>query len=129
MHSMKLARAALVLALAMVGCTSGGHRTGVRDRNLITADEILRVNANTAYEAVERLRPAFLTTRGANSIQDPTPVTPVVYLDGLRYGPAASMSTIPAMGIASIQYLPPIEAGMRYGLGHEGGAILIVSKR
>lgn len=129
MRSMKLARAALVLALATIGCTSGGHRTGVRDRNLITADEITRVNANTAYEAVERLRPAFLTTRGANSIQDPTPPTPVVYLDGLRYGPTASLNSIPAMGIASIQYLPPIEAGMRYGLGHEGGAILIVSKR
>jgi hypothetical protein len=129
MRSMILARVALVLALATVGCGSGGHRTGVKDRNLITADEIVRVNANTAYEAVERLRPAFLTTRGATSLQDQSPVTAVVYLDGLRYGTVTSLSTIPATGIASIQFLPPIEAGMRYGLGHEGGAILIVSKR
>lgn len=128
MRSTRVACAALVLALATVACTSSGHRSPARDRNMITADEILHANANTAYEAVERLRPAFLTTRGSMSIQDPTPPTPIVYLDGVRYGIAASMASIPAMGISTIQYLPPIEAGMRYGLGHEGGAILIVTK-
>lgn len=129
MHAPIVARAALILALATVGCSSSTHRSPPRDRNLITADEILRSNATTALEAVERLRPGFLTTRGATSIQDPNPPTPIVYLDGIRYGIAQSLSSIPAIGIATIQYLPPIEAGMRYGLGHDGGAILVVSKR
>ena len=129
MRSMTAARVALVLVLATVGCASSGSHAARRDRNLITADEIAHSNANTAYEAVERLRPNFLTTHGAQSIQDPSPPTPIIYLDGVRYGALGSLTTIPATGIATIQYLSPIEAGMRYGLGHEGGAILVVSKR
>jgi hypothetical protein len=129
MRSTLLARAALVMVLTTIGCSSAGHRAPKQDRNLITADEITRSNASNALEAVERLRPAFLTTRGSVSIQDPTPPTPIVYLDGIRYGVASQLSTISAMGIATIQYLPPIEAGMRFGLGHEGGAILISTRR
>ncbi|NUQ21991.1 MAG: hypothetical protein HOQ09_13665 [Gemmatimonadaceae bacterium] len=129
MRRSMVAHAALALVLAATGCVSAGaSRAAKRDRYLITSDEIVRSNASNAMEAVERLRPAFLTTRGPTSIQDPSPPTPIIYLDGIRYGSTRSLATIPALGIATIQYLPPIEAGMRYGLGHEGGAILVVTK-
>ena len=122
-------RLALALVLATAGCASSGHtHQPPRNRYLITSDEIAKSNATNALEAVERLRPAFLTTHGSMSIQDPNPPTPIVYLDGIKYGDVRSLPTIPALGIATIQYLPAIEAGMRFGLGHEGGAILIVSK-
>jgi hypothetical protein len=116
-------------ALLMLGaCNGQPSHVAPRDRNLITADEIARSNASNAYEAVERLRPGFLRTRGVESIQHPEPPTPMIYLDGMRYGPLQTLSTVPAMGILSIQYLNAVDATQRFGMGHAGGAILITTK-
>jgi hypothetical protein len=119
----------VVAALASLACgASKGSRVAPTNRNLITADEIERSNASTAYEIVERLRPAFLRTRGSQSIQNPTPLSPIVYLDGMRYGQVASLAQIPAIGVISIQYMNAVDASQRFGLGNEGGAILVSTK-
>ena len=115
-------------ALASVACASKAGRIVPPNGDLITADEIARSNASSAYEIVQRVRPAFLRTRGSQSIQNPTPPSPVVYLDGMRYGPVGSLAQIPAIGIVSIQYMNAIDATQRFGLGHEGGAILVSTK-
>ena len=117
-----------VAALTLGACNPKSGRIAPQDRNLITADEIARSNATNAYEAVERLRPAFLRTRGSQSIQNQEPPTPMVYVDGMRYGTLQTLATVPTIGIVSIQYLNAIEATQRYGFGHEGGAIMIVTK-
>lgn len=120
----------VVAALLAIGACAGvkSHRVAPRDRNMITADEIDRANASNAYEIVERLRPAFLRTRGAESLQNPTPPTPIIYLDGMRYGTLQTLASVPAIGIISIQYLNAIDATQRFGFGNEGGAILITTK-
>ena len=125
MRTLAIAAAAL---LTLGAC--GGKRQHVtpQDRNLITADEIAKSNATNAYEAVERLRPAFLRTRGSQSLQNQVPPTPMIYIDGMRYGPLQTLSSVPAIGIVSIQYLTAIEATQRYGFGNEGGAIMITTK-
>lgn len=122
--------AIVVAALLTVGACAGrkSGRAAPQDRNLITADEIARSNASNAYEIVERLRPAFLRTRGAESLQNPTPPTPIIYLDGMRYGTLQTLASVPAIGIVSIQYLNAIDATQRFGFGNEGGAILITTK-
>lgn len=125
MRTFAIAAAAL---LTLGACAAKGRHVAPQDRNLITADEIARSNATNAYEAVERLRPAFLRTRGSQSIQNQAPPTPMIYIDGMRYGPLQTLSSIPAIGIVSIQYLNAIEATQRYGFGHEGGAIMITTK-
>jgi len=124
-------RIAIVVAalLTMAACAGPKSRhVAPKDRNLITADEIARANASNAYEIVERLRPAFLRTRGAESLQNPTPPTPIIYLDGMRYGTLQTLASVPAIGILSIQYMNAIDATQRYGFGHEGGALLITTR-
>lgn len=120
----------VVAALLTIGACAGtkSRRVTPPDRNMITADEIDRANASNAYEIVERLRPAFLRTRGAESLQNPTPPTPIIYLDGMRYGTLQTLASVPAIGIISIQYLNAIDATQRFGFGNEGGAILITTK-
>lgn len=120
-----------IVAAALVSLAACGGKTGhvaPQNRNLITADEIAKSNASNAYEAVERLRPAFLRTRGPQSIQNPEPVTPVIYVDGMRFGALHSLAQVPALGILSIQYLSALDASQRFGLGNEGGAILVTTK-
>ena len=125
MRTFAIAAAAL---LTLGACGARPHHVTPQDRNLITADEIAKSNASNAYEAVERLRPAFLRTRGAQSLQNQEPPTPMIYVDGMRYGPLQTLSSIPAIGIVSIQYLSAIEATQRFGFGNEGGAIMITTR-
>lgn len=125
MRILTIAAAALVTLSACGGRSS--HVAPV-DRNRITADEIAKSNAANAYEAVERLRPAFLRTRGSQSLQNQEPPTPMIYIDGMRYGALQSLASVPTLGIVSIEYLGAIEATQRFGLGNEGGAIMITTK-
>lgn len=125
MRTLAIAAAAL---LTLGACAGKPRHVTPQDRNLITADEIAKSNATNAYEAVERLRPAFLRTRGSQSLQNQEPPTPMIYIDGMRYGPLQTLSSIPAIGIVSIQYLSAIEATQRFGFGNEGGAIMITTK-
>jgi hypothetical protein len=124
-------RKSAIVAAALISLAACGGKpahVAPQSRNLITADEIANSNASNAYEVVERLRPTFLRTRGPQSIQNPEPVTPMVYVDGMRYGSLRSLMQVPAMGIISIQYLSALDASQRFGLGNEGGAILITTK-
>ncbi len=122
-----MSRIAIVAAalIGLAGCGPHATHAAAQNRNLITADEIERSNASNAMEAVERLRPAFLRTRGAQSIRNAEPPTPIVYVDGMRYGTLQTLSTIPAISIFSIEYMNAIDASQRFGMGHEGGAIVI----
>jgi len=124
-------RTSAIVAAALLtlgACNPKSARVAPQDRNLITADEIVKSNATNAFEAVERLRPAFLRTRGSQSLQNQEPPTPMVYLDGMRYGTLQTLASVPTIGIVSIQYLNAIEATQRYGFGNEGGAIMIVTR-
>ena len=125
MRTLAIAAAAL---FTLGACGGRPRHVTPQDRNLITADEIAKSNASNAYEAVERLRPAFLRTRGSQSLQNQEPPTPMIYIDGMRYGPLQTLSSIPAIGIVSIQYLNAIDATQRFGFGNEGGAIVITTK-
>jgi hypothetical protein len=58
-------------------------------------------------------------------------------MPGLRPGgrggpcmtPQAALASVPAADIASIEYVPPIEAGAIYGMGHGYGVVVIHSRR
>ena len=122
----------LLTAVCVVvgGCSSPGRQASApATRNVITADEIARVNAATALEAIQRLQPAMLTKhRGPSSLhlEDQAQIT--VYLDGTRFGGVGSLSMIEAMSILEIRFLSASEATFRYGTGNSGGAIEIKSR-
>jgi hypothetical protein len=115
----------LLLLVLLAACTTGAPRA-TRNRSLITADEISALHVATAYEVVEMLRPQFLRTRGAASINDPTPIPAVVYVDGFRHGDTPeALKTIDRVAVREIEYLDSREATTRFGTGHRGGAILV----
>jgi len=112
--------------------------------NRITADEIARVNAQTAYEVVQKLRPAMLRPRqvasanGQGGVSEGSPAKSgtnttsgelVVYMDGTRLGDIEQLRGIPASSVGSIRYYTASEAQTKWGSGHPGGAIEVTSKR
>ncbi|NIP80420.1 MAG: hypothetical protein GWM90_14830 [Gemmatimonadetes bacterium] len=93
---------------------------------MITAEEIQSIQAATAFDAVQRLRPEFLR-RGRVNVRDDTQALPVVYVDDVRYGGVDELKGIRASQVISIRYLNGADATTRYGTGHTGGALLVTT--
>jgi hypothetical protein len=109
-----------ICALIFAGCAStSGTQTPRRSANVITAEEIAASTAKDAAEAINLLRPQWLTTRG---------VSLALYLNNSRVTDPAIVQTIPATNIAEIRYLSSSEATTFFGTGNMGGAILVKTK-
>ena len=116
------------IALLVAGCGpagSGGTREASPSSRMLLADEIRTVGATNAYQAVTRLRPTWLRSRGVVSLRNPSAGEVVVYLDGVRFGGPRSLESIQAESIFQIEYLDPSDAHARFGIGHLGGAIVV----
>lgn len=120
-----------LLVAVTTGCFGSGmagKASGAVSRDLILRDEIVAAPEITnAYEAVRRLRPTFLKQRGPTSITQADSQPLVVYLNGVPAGGVAFLRTIPATDIRSIRHLNGQDATTRYGTGHGGGVIEVVT--
>jgi hypothetical protein len=126
-------RIAALLMLVLAGCASAGgtentSRTGNKNRNLITAEEVRNSNATNAYLLVQSLRPNMLTARGATSITLGDPGV-IVFLDDQRFGNVEALKTIHPNQIEQIRYLSASEAQNRWGTGFPQGVIQVMSRR
>lgn len=121
----------LAAACAIIGaCSSPGVQAGrPTTRNVILADDIARVGATNALEAIQRLQPRMLAKqRGPSSINFENQTQIAVYLDGTRFGGIESLSLIQATPILEIRFLSASEATFRFGTGNSGGAIVITTR-
>jgi hypothetical protein len=131
--SMRRILPAAFLLLLTGACTPTHDGTTTRSpRDVLTAEEIASTNALNAYEAISLKRPFFLKSRGPRSLrQAPVGQTtefPVVYVDKMYYGELESLRYISINDIKEIQYLDFNEATLRFGTGHSGGIILVLTK-
>ena len=119
---------AIALFVGVIACASKGVQSAPRRAtNAITAEEIANTGVSTVYDAIQRLRPQWLTSsrmRGAG-----TSDALLVYLDMNRYGTMDQLRQLPIGGITEIRYLSAAEATNRYGTGHSGGVILILMSK
>ena len=130
MRTPAIVPAAAVLVL-VAGCASSGSsssRPGA-SRDVILAPELMEIQRSNAYEAVERLRPRWLQSRGAGSIGTLERDTPRVYVDGQLYGDAETLRQLDIREIQEMRYMSASDATTRYGTNHTAGAILVVTRR
>lgn len=119
-----------VISTGLLACASGGGAGGgpSSGRDVITAEELERAPGVTnAYEAVERLRPNFLRSRGPQSLRSPTVPPIVVYLDQVRLGLVETLRGITVEAIQQIRHIPARDAQQRFGLDHTGGVIEVTT--
>jgi hypothetical protein len=136
---------ATIALLASTACASSSASTSAGPKagpNLITADEVARANVQNAYEAVQKLRPAMLRPRqmasanGQGGVMKDAPTGSsvaagevMVYMDNTRLGDITQLRGISASSIASVRYFSASEAQTKWGSGHAGGVIEVVTKR
>ena len=132
---------AVSLAVVISGCAAGTGGGGGSGSNVITAAQIEEISdtAVDVYSVVTRLRSLWLRPRGTGSIGGGggQPLALIVYMDGARFGyvdlPGRSgnnvLRSIESTDIREIRYLDASSATIRYGLGHDQGALLLTSNR
>ncbi len=125
---------ALALALASAACSSTGSSSGRsarinRNSNLITESELAEVTQQNVFDAVRRLRPAWLRVRGRGMVSLDMESTIPVYLDGILRGSTALLGRIRPSEVQEIRYLDPNDATIRYGSSHRDGAIMVTLKQ
>ncbi len=114
----------LVAVAAIIGCAPSpgtsemGRASAPRKANILTADEIsaAEADATTAWDALVRLRPIWLTARGPNSFYGTATDKPTLFIDGQQYYDTAPLRTIQANQVADIRYYRPDEAGAVFGV-------------
>ena len=96
---------------------------------IITREDIERVKARTALDAVQRLRSDVLVSRTApSSILLSKHLHPVVFLNDQYYGAIDELRHIPANDVEEIRILNGADAVQKFGSDYGGGVIQIISR-
>ena len=130
--SARLPRVAVVAALIVAAACApsapyGFHRATAApfpSRDLLGEYEIATAHASTAYDAIMRLRPTYLTWQRASTGNERR----LVYVDGTLMGGLDVLQTMPAADIHEVRLLTTLSGAFGYPLNNSGGAILITSK-
>ena len=121
--------ALLGLSLLLAGCVTGGTRTAsAGNQDIITRAQMFEVNANTAYDAVQKLRPSWLSSRGPTSVTDSSPTVATVYMSGSEVGDIEYLRNLRPDDVQELRYYEPGEAGARFGMGHPRGVIQVIPR-
>ena len=125
--------AVAVVTLAALGapaCASGPRASsGTRRGNdVITSEELAKVQFSNLYDVVQALRFRWLQTRGPDSI-NMQPGQVQVRLDDTQIGGVESLRGIAPTGVVTIQWVDPTTAAGRWGMGYGHGAILVSTHR
>ena len=129
-----------VLVLLVVGaCASGSVAPASaptpsslhRDPSVITQDELMdpAVGELTVYEAIQRLRPNFFSTRGTQTIANQgSGESGKVHasIDNAGVVELDQLKRIRASGVIEIRLLSPAAAMQRFGGSSKSGAVIAV---
>jgi hypothetical protein len=122
--------------VAVIGCASTPSRpdgtTPLRKGNLLTAEEIVNAHAdiNSAYDAVQRLRPNWLSPRGTMSSSTAGSNYAQVFVDEQFVGDINALKNINAYQVGDLRYYDPSQAGGRFGIkAGTNGAIEVIMKQ
>jgi hypothetical protein len=120
-----------VFLLAVAGtlaCATTKPKVPTRDTNVITESEINAAKVSNAFEAVDRLRPAYLRSRGRTRPNAGASAFARIYLDGQPYGDISTLRNIQIGQVREIHYYSGSEAMTRFGSQTGNGVIEIISR-
>ena len=114
------------LMIGLAGCASGsgggGGGGGGGGLNRLTADDLVTQQGADLLTAISQLRGRWLNARGGGS--------PGVHVDGRRsMGGLSDLRTISVSDVQEVEYLSASDATSRYGMGYQGGAIIVTTRR
>ena len=95
--------------------------------DIITFDQLASVRTATAFEAIQKVRPSFLYSRGSTTVLGTSAAYPTVYVDGVRYGSLETLRQIPASWIDEVK-LYRVSSPGNFTFQEMGGVIAIKTR-
>ncbi|MEO7101849.1 MAG: hypothetical protein ABI311_00815 [Gemmatimonadaceae bacterium] len=124
-------RLLLAFLISVAGCTHANTAVAPGgDPMVVTEDQIDQLRVTTAYDIVAQTHANFLHSRGRESQNPNVPPTPAhVYVDNTYYSnDVASLREIDAHDVMEIRFYQSYEAQYKFGSGHLGGVIQVITK-
>jgi hypothetical protein len=113
----------------LAGCTAAAtQRSGGPGRNLLTHEQLVATNSVNLYDALEKVRPEWLTSRGPTSVTDPRLTIASVFMNGHMLGKAESLREVLVADVTEVRFWPAGPAAARFGMGHPRGVIELTRK-
>ena len=129
---MRSSSGAVLFFLLLGACqsVSGGGGPGPSSLNSITVEELSAYPGSTVFQAVQRLRPAWVrprvtTVRGASGER----YYPHVFVDGIPRGELEILNGMNIQEVQEIRYLSASDATTRFGTGYPGGIIEVMTRK
>ena len=123
--------AAIVVVWALVGC-AGAARQGGEDRRAgrltLDQEQLAATNSLSLYDAIQKLRPDWLTSRGPTSVSNPAPSVVSVFMGGTMLGKADYLKEMRVLDVSEVRFWDAGQASARFGMGHPRGVIEITRK-
>jgi hypothetical protein len=128
----------MVLAISAAACAAraadGRPAPGRSGQTELSYEDIRNSPpARNLFDLINRERPHWLNRRSmAMPTSSRTPSDGgdvVVYRDGIRMGGAVTLRDIPTDIVESVRFLSGSEAASRFGLNHQYGAILVLTRK
>jgi hypothetical protein len=104
------------------------RRSRAGNSNVLKAEEFEGSTAIDLMALVQEFRPTWLHSRGVTSIRDQSAGQLRVYLNGVSAGDVNQLREIRVSDVKELRFLPAAQAHARYGVGHEGGVIEVLTK-
>jgi len=95
---------------------------------MISPAELSEIPNGTAFEAVRRLRPRWLQTRGVSSPRSGAGDFARVFIDNAPVGGIQALSRLAVQDVDSLVFMNASDATTRYGTGFTGGLIKVFTK-
>ena len=130
-----------MLLLSLAGCASktgapaagsgpapaAAVRAPRQDQQLITRDVIVGTEYTNLFDVIQALRSNWLRPKSAGDLGKADVLQ--VYLDNQRVGGMEELRNIAPLSVLSVRYFDPIQASARWGLGHNAGAIYVLTQK
>jgi hypothetical protein len=109
----------------LTACASAGT---LHDPNVITAPELTRSGAAKVYDAIRRLRPEMLRSRGSGALTYFAIRKPLVAVDNTLVGGVEVLRAMDIEQVARIESVGPWAAAKRYGMTFGDGVLLVTQR-
>jgi hypothetical protein len=121
-------RALFVFALTTTGftaCASANKQATSQpsSRNRLTREQLAGANTANLYDAISKVRPEWLSSRGPTSVTNSTPTSVDVFMNGSMLGKAEYLKEIGVIDVTEVRYWDAASASARFGMGHPRGVI------
>jgi len=120
---------ALATSCVLIGCATAtpGERSHGNSTQL-TETELAATNSDNLFDAISKLHPEWLSTRGPKSATDMTLASVDVVMNGSVVGSADYLRQVRLLDVTGVRFWDAGQAATRFGMGHPRGVIELIRR-